>query len=130
MEINWTAVLTGFLVALAIAIVAAFAVPISGATVWMLALPGLIGGFVAGYMVLGGWEGAVHGGLATIIGALIWLAFVTVWGLFFVGIFPALGAATVILFALFVQAIPGALAGALGGWIKERQATRSGTAAS
>lgn len=129
MNINWNAVLTGFVVTFVLALVAAFVVPISETSVWLLALPGLIGGFVAGYMVVGGGAGAVHGGLATVFGALVWLVVLTVWGALFVGVAPALGAATVTLVALFVQAIPGALAGALGGWWKGRREMPSTTAA-
>lgn len=127
MEINWNAVLTGFVVALVLAIVLAFIVPLTSSSIWLLAVPGLIGGLVAGYMVMGGWEGAVHGGLATIFGGLMWLVVITFWGVFFVGLIPALTGATIILGALFFQAIPGAISGAIGGWLNERREMRPGT---
>lgn len=122
MEINWDAVLTGFIVTVALAVVVSLLVPITTTSVWLLALPGLVGGFVAGYMGMGVRDGAVNGGLATIIGALFWLLVATLWGAAFVGIIPALAGATVALIALFVQAIPGAVAGAVGGWWHGRRA--------
>ena len=120
MEINWKAVLTGFVVAIVLGIVVSWVYPLSEQSWYFLGLPGLVGGFVAGYMVSGTNEGAVHGGLATIIGGLILLAGLVVFGLLFVGIVPAIGLGTLALLALLVQAVPGAIAGAFGGWVKSR----------
>lgn len=78
MRINWSAVLTGFGIAIVLALIIAWLVPMTPATVWLLAVPGLVGGFVAGYMVKGGWNGAINGGLANVVGALIWLVFLAV----------------------------------------------------
>lgn len=121
MAISWRAVLTGFVVAIVLGIVFAWAFPPTSASVWILALPGLIGGFVAGYMVSGVGNGAVHGGLATIIGALVLLVLVTLYGMLVAGIVPAIGGATLALLSLFVQAIPGAIAGAIGAWVNDRR---------
>lgn len=121
MKIDWSAVLTGFAIAFVLGLIIALLIPITAATVWLLAVPGLVGGFTAGYIVKGGWNGAVNGGLATVFGALIWLAFLAVWGVLFAGLLPTAGAVTISLLALFVQAIPGAVAGALGGWWKEHR---------
>jgi hypothetical protein len=121
MEINWRAVLSGFVVAVVIGLLVSWAVPVTE-TAYVLALPGLVGGFVAGYMVSGVGRGAIHGALATVVGALALLAVIVVMGALFVGILPALTSATVGVFALAAQSIPGALAGALGGWMKHRRA--------
>ena len=129
MEINWRAVLTGFVVAIVLGIVVAWVSPPAETSGLALALPGLVGGFVAGYMVSGIGNGAVHGGLSTIVGALFVLLALTVFGILFVGLIPALGGATIALLALFAMAIPGAIAGALGGWMKGRRAPRPATGA-
>ena len=120
MDINWRAVLTGFVVAVVLGFVISWIYPPSGQSVYFLAFPGIVGGFVAGYMVSGTNEGAVHGGLATIVGGLVLLAGLFVFGLLFVGIVPEIGLGTLALLALLVQAVPGAIAGALGGWVKSR----------
>jgi len=78
MEINWRAVLTGFVVAIALGVLISVAGPLTETSVYLLAMPGLVGGFVAGYMVSGVGNGAVHGALATIVGALALLAVLTV----------------------------------------------------
>lgn len=130
MEINWRAVLTGFVVAVALGLVLSWVYPPAETTGLGLALPGLVGGFTAGYMVSGIERGAVHGGLATIVGALVVLAILVVVGVLFVGLIPAIGGSLVAIIALFVMAIPGAIAGALGGWLKGRSDLRTGTATS
>ena len=121
MNINWRAVLTGFVVAIALGAFISWAGPLTETSVYLLALPGLAGGFVAGYMVSGVGTGAVHGALATVVGALVLLAVVTIAGALFVGLFPAIAGASVAALALAVQAIPGGVAGALGGWLKRRR---------
>jgi len=121
MNINWYAVLTGFAVALGLSIVLSFVTPLSGSSVLLLAAPGLIGGFVAGYMVAGVTPGAVHGGLATVIGAVAVLAVMLLLQALsaeLVGMALTLVAGVT---ALIAQALPGAAAGALGGWMKARR---------
>ena len=127
MDINWRAVLTGFVVAIVLGIVVSWASPPGETSGIALALPGLLGGFVAGYMVSGVGRGAIHGGLATVVGALAVVAVLLVVGLLFVGLIPVFVGATVAVIALFAMAIPGAIAGALGGWIKGRRAPRPAT---
>jgi len=127
MRINWSAVLVGFVVTAILALLVALMGPITTTSVFWLALPGIVGGFVAGYMVAGTYEGAVHGGLATVIGALVMLAIVLVAGVLFVGLLPALAGAFIGLAALFMQAIPGAIAGAVGGWASGRRTVRPET---
>lgn len=124
MDINWRAVLTGFVVAIALGAFISWAGPLTETSVYLLSLPGLVGGFVAGYMVSGVGNGAVHGALATIVGALFLLAALTVGAVLFVGIVPAVAGASVAVLALFVQAIPGGVAGAIGGWMKRRRTVR------
>lgn len=128
MDINWRAVLTGFVVAIVLGLLAAVVSPPAETTGLGLALPGVVGGFVAGYMVSGVGRGAVHGGLATVVGALAVLVLLVLVGILFVGLVPAIGGSIVALVALFVMAIPGAIAGALGGWIKGRSEHRQGVA--
>lgn len=129
MDINWRAVLIGFAVALILGLFLSWVYPPAETAGFGLALPGLAGGFVAGYIVSGIERGAVHGGLATVVGALAVLAVLVVVGILFVGLIPAIGGSVVALIALFMMAIPGAIAGALGGWLKSRSdVQRSGAA--
>jgi len=125
MEINWRAVLTGFVVAIALGVLISVAGPLTETSVYLLAMPGLVGGFVAGYMVSGVGNGAVHGALATIVGALALLAVLTVGAVLFVGIVPAVAGASVAVLALVAQAIPGGIAGAIGGYMKRRRAPQT-----
>lgn len=128
MDINWRAVLTGFVVAVVLGLFLSWVYPPAETTGLGLALPGLLGGFTAGYMVSGIERGAIHGGLATIVGALVVLAVIVIGGILFVGLLPALGGSVVAVIALVVMSIPGAIAGALGGWLKNRSESRMGTA--
>jgi hypothetical protein len=127
MDINWRAVLTGFVVATVLGILVSWLTP-AGTSGTALALPGLVGGFVAGYMVSGIGRGAVHGGLATVVGAVAVSAVLLVAGILFAGLVPAIGGSFVALVAIFVIAIPGAIAGAVGGWLKGRSQSRAGAA--
>ena len=129
MDINWRAVLTGFVVAIVLGIVVSWAYPPGETSALALALPGLVGGFVAGYLVSGVGRGAVHGGLATIVGALAVVAILLLVGILFVGLIPVFVGTTVAVIALFAMAIPGAIAGALGGWLKGRRTMRPTTEA-
>lgn len=124
MKIKWSAVLTGFVVAIALGAFVAWTGPLNETSVYLLAVPGLAGGFVAGYMVSGVGNGAVHGGLATIVGALVLLVALTIGAALFVGLVPAVAGASVAIIALLAQAIPGGIAGAIGGYVKRRRAPR------
>jgi len=125
MNINWRAVLTGFVVAIALGTLVSWAGALTEASVYLLALPGLVGGFTAGYMVSGVGNGAVHGALATSVGALVLLVALTIGAALFVGVVPAVAGASVVVLALFVQAIPGGIAGAIGGYMKGRRTPRT-----
>lgn len=121
MHINWYAVLTGFSIALVLGFVFALFGELTATSALYLAVPGLVGGFVAGYMVSGTGNGALNGGLATAVGGLILLGVLTVVGVLFAGIVPTIGGLFVGLVVLAVNAIPGAVAGAVGGWLKDRR---------
>ena len=121
MNINWRAVLTGFVVAIALGAFMSLAGNLTETSVYLLALPGLVGGFVAGYMVSGVGNGALNGALATVIGALVLLVALSIGAVLFVGVVPAVAGVSVALLALAVQAIPGGVAGAIGGWMKRRR---------
>ncbi|MGM0592704.1 MAG: DUF5518 domain-containing protein, partial [Halobacteriota archaeon] len=66
------------------------------------------------------WNGAIHGGIATVVGAFVVLVLLALLGLF-VTPFASLGIFLAGVVVLFVQAIPGAIAGAIGGWLKGRR---------
>jgi len=121
MRIDRNAVLTGFALALVLGFVFALFSDLTATTTLYLILPGLVGGFVAGYMVSGIGNGALNGGLATAVGGLILLGVLAVFGVLFAGLVPTIGGLFVGLLVLAVNAIPGALAGALGGWLKDRR---------
>jgi hypothetical protein len=123
MDINWRAVLVGFLTALVAGLFVVAIVPPGDLSGVAQAIPGLLGGFVAGYLVSGAREGAVHGGLATIVGGIVVLGTWLVMGTLFAGVVPAIAGLVVGVVVLVAQAIPGAIAGAVGGWTKGRRAT-------
>jgi len=124
MDINWRAVFVGFLVAVTLGLIVSWLVPPTETSALLHALPGLIGGGVAGYMVSGAGRGAIHGGLATIVGGLLTLVVLAVAGVLFAGILLTAGAFVVGLLVLLGQAIPGAIAGAVGGWASQRGEAR------
>jgi hypothetical protein len=123
MDINWRAVLTGFATAFVLGLLIVWLVPLTQLTTLVYAIPGLMGGVVAGYMVVGAGRGAIHGGLATIIGSAVLLIVWAIFGVLFAGLFPAIVGFSFGLFILLLAAIPGALAGAVGGWVKDRRTT-------
>lgn len=123
MNVNWNAVLTGFVTAFVIALLIAWFVPAAELGWLAYALPGLVGGFVAGYMVFGAGDGAVNGGLATVVGAAALLVIWVVAEALFAGLFPAFLGLTLGVLALVAMAIPGAITGALGGWLHTRRTT-------
>ncbi|WP_129115956.1 DUF5518 domain-containing protein [Halegenticoccus tardaugens] len=127
MTINWKAVVYGFIVALAIGLLSGATLPGTDMTLPIIGwgLAGILAGFVAGYVAGGPMsDGAIHGGLATIVGALVILLAVTFTGVLFAGLVPAVGIFTLGLLLLVVYAIPGAIGGAIGSWEKERRAMR------
>ncbi|WP_049934581.1 DUF5518 domain-containing protein [Halalkalicoccus jeotgali] len=127
MAIDMKAVVYGFIVSLLIGLIGGAVVPGTGMTVPVMGwgLAGIVAGLVAGY-VAGGTvgNGAVHGGLATVIGALVLLVAVAFVETLFGGLVPAFGLLTVGVTLLVIYAIPGAIGGAIGSWSKNRRATR------
>ena len=128
MDINWRAVFVGFLVALTLGLIVSWLVPPSETTAFVQVLPGLIGGAVAGYMVTGVGDGALHGGLATVLGGLLTLVMLALVGVLFAGVVVTAGLFVIGLIVLFGQAIPGAIAGAVGGWASGRGEAREAPA--
>lgn len=127
MELNWKAIVIGFVVTIAFGIMGGLIVAgtelTSLATSWAIA--GVVGGLVAGYIVGETVStGAIHGGIATVLGSLITLAIVTFTTLLFAGVVPTFGVLVGGLLLLAFHAIPGALGGAIGSWAHGRRAAR------
>lgn len=129
MEMNMRAVAYGFVVSLLIGLVGGAVIPGTDMTIPALGwgLAGIVAGLVAGY-VAGGTipNGAIHGGLATVIGAFVLLVAVSFVGVLFGGLVPAVGLLTVGVTLLAIYAIPGAIGGAVGSWGKGRRAKPTG----
>lgn len=125
MQINWSAVLTGFVVTLALGFISGLLYTGSAATTVLGygGVIGVLGGLAAGYIVGGKiGSGAIHGGLATVLGSVVLLAVATVTTLLFGGVVLSLGVLGFGALMLAFHAIPGALGGALGSWLKDRRA--------
>lgn len=125
MAIDRKAVVYGFIVSLLIGLVGGVVIPGTGMTVPVMGwgLAGIVAGLVAGY-VAGGTvgSGALHGGLATVIGALVVLIAVAFVETLFGGLVPAFGLLAVGAALLVIYAVPGAIGGAIGSWSKNRRA--------
>ena len=78
-------------------------------------------------MVFGAGNGALHGGLSTVVGGLFVLAVFAVGGVLFVGLVPTIAGVTVGLIVLLMQSIPGAIVGAVGAWVHGRRAAGPAT---
>ncbi|WP_254532270.1 DUF5518 domain-containing protein [Natrinema gelatinilyticum] len=127
MKLNWSAIVIGFAVALVLAVISGLLV--AGTNAASLAMSwatiGVLGGLVAGYIAGGTVStGAVHGGIATVLGSIITLAVVTFTTLLFVGLVPTFGVLVGGLLLVAFYAIPGALGGAIGSWANGRRAAR------
>jgi hypothetical protein len=125
MDINWTAVITGFVMTLALGFISGLIYVGSEASVVFLYWGGigLFGGLTAGYIAGGtASSGAVHGGMATVLGSLVLLAVTALTTLLFAGLVASFGVLIVGLLLLAFYAIPGALGGAVGSWAKHRRA--------
>lgn len=132
MKINWTAVLTGFGVTLALGFISGLVYVGSAASVVLLYWGGigLFGGLTAGYLAGGTVSsGALHGGIATVFGSLILLAIATFTTLLFAGLVASFGVFVLGLLLLAFYAIPGALGGAIGSWAKHRRGAPEPTGA-
>jgi hypothetical protein len=132
MSVNWTAVVTGFAVALALAIINGLVYAGTDATVlaFSWAMIGILGGLAAG-LIAGGTmgNGALNGGLATVLGSFIVLVIASFTTLLFGGLVVSLGILTIGLLLLAFYAIPGAIGGAIGSWAKGRRTTPEMTGA-
>ncbi|RDI72697.1 DUF5518 domain-containing protein [Halopelagius longus] len=116
---NWKAVLYGFLASIVIGLVSGLGLPLTDATLPAIGagVTGLIAGAVAGYVnnwTLG--SDALHGGVATVVGALVVALVLTFVGTLGAGVF-GLGAGIALLVAVAIAAIPGAIGGAIGGYL-------------
>jgi len=127
MKINWSAVITGFVVTLALGVISGLLYA-GSETVGVLGywgVIGILGGLTAGYVVGGRiGSGAIHGGLATVFGSVVLLVIAAITTLLFGGVVLSLGVLGFGLLMLVFHAIPGALGGALGAWLKDRRAVR------
>ena len=124
MKLNWKAILTGFVVTIALALTSGLIYVGSDATVAVLywGTIGLLGGLTAGYLAgneLG--SGAVHGAIATVFGSLILLAIAIFTTLLFAGVVASVSMFVFGSLVLAFYAIPGALGGAIGSWMRERR---------
>lgn len=126
---NWKAVFYGFLASIVIGLVSGLGLPLTDATLPAIGagLTGLIAGAVAGYVnnrTLG--SDALHGGVATVIGALVVAVVLTFIGTLDAGVF-GLSAGIALLVAIAIAAIPGAIGGAIGGYLHggRRDTTRT-----
>ena len=121
MNINWRAVVTGFVVAIALGAFVSWTGALTETSVYLLALPGLVGGFVAGYMATSVTEnGMIHGGLATVIGGIVVLMILSLLTVF---ASPVAGVSIFVagMIVLLLQAVPGAVGGAIGSYVNRRR---------
>lgn len=123
MDINWRAVGYGFVATIVIGLLSGFTVPFVDVTLPVIGygLAGLVGGLVAGYVAttsLGG--GMVHGAIATVIGGFVVLVVLSVLAVFASPV-ASFGVFAAGLLVLLVQAVPGAVGGALGSYLKGRR---------
>ena len=124
MNINWTAVVTGFVMTLALGFISGLVYVGSEASGVLLYWGGigLFGGLTAGYIAGGtASSGAVHGGMATVFGSLVVLAIMAFTTLLFGGLVASFSVLTLGLLLLALYAVPGALGGAIGSWAKNRR---------
>nr|WP_224827869.1 MULTISPECIES: DUF5518 domain-containing protein [Saliphagus] len=122
---NWTAVVTGFVMTLVLGFISGLVYVGSEASVVLLYWGGigLLGGLTAGYIVGGRVStGAVHGAVATVFGSLVLLAIATFTTLLFGGLVASFSVLVLGILMLAFYAIPGAVGGALGSWAKHRRA--------
>lgn len=123
MEINWRAIGYGFLATIVIGLLSGFSIPLVDVTLPVIGygLAGLVGGLVAGYMATASLgSGMVHGGIATIVGAFVVLVVLAVLAVFASPV-ASLGIFAAGLLVLLVAAIPGAVGGAIGSFLKGRR---------
>lgn len=130
--VYWRAVLYGFVTGVIIGLVNGLGLPFTDATLPVIGtgLAGLIAGGVAGYMNNRGIvSDAIHGALATTLGAVIVTVILTVLGTLVTGFFGlSLGLAA--LFLIIATAVPGLVGGVLGGFANGGKRSKTGRPAS
>lgn len=127
MRINWRAVAYGFVTAIVLGILWGALFPYADVTTPLLSyvVVGVIAGIVAGYYTKAGIsDGMLNGGLSTAIGSIIVFATLALLGLLFGGLLTSFGIVGLGVLTIVFYAIPGAIGGALGGWIEERRMAR------
>ena len=125
MRFNWSAVLAGFAVTLVLGFISGLAYEGASATAAGLywGVIGAVGGITAGYLAGGTiGNGALQGGMATVVGSVVLVVVATFTTLLFGGLVASLGVLTLGVLLLAFYAIPGAVGGAVGSWVKGRRA--------
>ena len=123
MELNWTAVLTGFVVTIVLGVLSGYVFEGTSTSLALVywAVIGIVGGLSAGYVAGGSMgHGAYNGGVATVIGSVVILAIATLSTLLFAGLIASLGVLVFGVSLLVFYAIPGAIGGAVGSWARGR----------
>ena len=123
MEINWRAIGYGFVATIIIGLLSGYTIPFVDVTLPVIGygLAGLVGGLVAGYTATVSLRsGMVHGGIATVVGGFVVLVVLSVLAVFASPI-ASIGVFAAGLLVLLVAAIPGAVGGAIGSYLKGRR---------
>lgn len=128
MDFKVRAIVYGIVATIIVGLLSGAVVPFTDMTLPIVGagLTGIIGGLVAGYT--SGTkldDGALNGGVATAAGAIVALVALTVAGLLAAGLIPTMGLFAFGVVYVIVAAIPGAVGGALGSWLKGRSDERT-----
>ena len=124
MKLDWTAVIIGFVVTIALGILSGLVYAGTDASVAVLywGTIGILGGLTAGYFSGGSaGNGAYNGGVATVLGSLIVLVIAAFTTLLFGGLVASAGVVFVGVLILAFYAIPGAVGGAVGAWYRSQR---------
>lgn len=122
MELNWRAIGIAFVTTVFLGLLSGVGIPFTEMALPALSqgLIGLIAGVGAGYIVGGKLtNGAVHGAIGTSVGAILFASLLAVTGIVTLGLL-GLGVAGFVVVALLAVMIPGAIGGAVGSFLKER----------
>ncbi|MFC4358608.1 DUF5518 domain-containing protein [Halobium salinum] len=119
---NWRAVIYGFVATLVVGFLSGTGLPFTDATLPTVGagLTGIVGGLVAGYVAARGvGGGALHGIVATTLGAIVVGLVLVLLGTLASGFLGLVGLLGLLVYVL-VAGIPGAVGGALGGLLARR----------